>query len=151
MEYFTFFSINLITLTIKKNNFFILDSRLVAIGVRCRFRRSVNDCRGFLGAWKRHAATVDTFRGTATESRCNLRARRVGARLRGRGRANGTFQSLSARGGRRKREKRASFCLGPLGNFAGIHLDSRSFTWEFRYSVQYFLFLYLRIVNFMFR
>lgn len=99
----------------------------MATGIRRRLRRSVNDCRGFLGAWKRHAATVDTFRGTATESRCNLRARRVGARLRGRGRANGTFQSLSARGGRRKREKRASFSLGPLGSFAGVHLDSRSY------------------------
>lgn len=99
----------------------------MATGIRRRLRRSVNDCRGFLGAWKRHAATVDTFRGTATESRCNLRARRVGARLRGRGRANGTFQSLSARGGRRKREKRASFRLGPLGSFAGVHLDSRSY------------------------
>lgn len=103
--------------------FFILDSRLVATGVRRRLRRSVNDCRGFLGAWKRNAATVDTFRGTAAESRRNLRARRVGARLRGRGRANGTFQSLSARGGRRKREERASFRLGPLGSFAGVHLD----------------------------
>lgn len=99
----------------------------MATGIRRRLRRSVNDCRGFLGAWKRHAATVDTFRGTATESRCNLRARRVGARLRGRGRANGTFQSLSARGGRRKREKRASFRLGPFGSFAGVHLDSRSY------------------------
>lgn len=116
----------------------------MATGIRRRLRRSVNDCRGFLGAWKRHAATVDTFRGTATESRCNLRARRVGARLRGRGRANGTFQSLSARGGRRKREKRASFRLGPLGSFAGVHLDSRSYVRISIFSI-FFFFLYLRI------
>lgn len=113
----------------------------MATGIRRRLRRSVNDCRGFLGAWKRHAATVDTFRGTATESRCNLRARRVGARLRGRGRANGTFQSLSARGGRRKREKRASFRLGPLGSFAGVHLDSRSYVRISIFSIFFFFFV----------
>lgn len=116
----------------------------MATGIRRRLRRSVNDCRGFLGAWKRHAATVDTFRGTATESRCNLRARRVGARLRGRGRANGTFQSLSARGGRRKRKKRASFRLGPLGSFAGVHLDSRSYV---RISIFSSVFFFLFVSN----
>lgn len=82
------------TLIAKRTASPVSDRWLLAIGVRCRIRRPVNDRCGFSRARQRRSATVDPIGGETAESRCNLRAGRPRARSRRRGRADRAFRAL---------------------------------------------------------
>lgn len=66
---------------------------------------------------------MDPIRGETAESRCNLRAGRVGTRLRGRGCANRALRALCRGGRRRKSKERASLSVDSLEDLGDLQLN----------------------------
>lgn len=92
----------------------------MASRVRRRFRGSADDSRGVSRARQRGAAALDTLGRPAEEPRCDLRAGRPRARLRGRRCADRAVQSL--RRGRREHQGSAEIVVDTLAGVGRFEL-----------------------------